>query len=154
TASWHGGQLTVPEFKPGRRSRRWVIAGTALGVLALAALAWLIFAPNSDATTDDDQRMVQGPGDKSKTDSEKGVRRPKDKGSDPILRSNNGKDSFRKKGDDKPRRATVVRKPVVPNDPNVLTVSQKPNDGGKYRTVTAALDKVKPGQTIRVLDNA
>jgi serine/threonine protein kinase len=87
TASWHGGQLTVREFKPARRSKRWVIAGTALGVLGLAALAWLIFVPNSDTTTDDDQRVVQGPGDKSKTDSEKGVRHPKDKGADPISAS-------------------------------------------------------------------
>jgi nitrous oxidase accessory protein NosD len=39
-------------------------------------------------------------------------------------------------------------------DPNVLTVSQKPEAGGKYRTINAALAEVKPGQTIRVLDGA
>jgi hypothetical protein len=40
-----------------------------------------------------------------------------------------------------------------PADPNVLTVSQKPEGGGAYRTVAAALEAVKPGQTIRVLDD-
>jgi serine/threonine protein kinase len=38
------------------------------------------------------------------------------------------------------------------DDPNVLTVSQDEKDGGKYRTLNAALDQVRPGQTIRVLD--
>ena len=36
----------------------------------------------------------------------------------------------------------------------MLTVSQKPEDGGKYRTIGAALDKVAAGQTIRVVDAA
>jgi serine/threonine protein kinase len=40
----------------------------------------------------------------------------------------------------------------LPDDPNVLTVSQKPEGGGKYQTIAAALDAVQPGQTIRVLD--
>jgi nitrous oxidase accessory protein NosD len=39
------------------------------------------------------------------------------------------------------------------DDANVLTVSQKKEDGGKYRTIRAALDEVTPGQTIRVLDD-
>lgn len=41
---------------------------------------------------------------------------------------------------------------AVPDDPDVLTVSQKPEDGGKYRTIADALAAVKPGQTVRVLD--
>jgi nitrous oxidase accessory protein NosD len=41
----------------------------------------------------------------------------------------------------------------ISDDPNVLTVSQKPEQGGKYRTIAAALEKVQPGQTVRVLDD-
>jgi hypothetical protein len=40
------------------------------------------------------------------------------------------------------------------DDPNILTVSQKPEANGKYRTIGEALRHVKAGQTIRVLDNA
>src|SRR5262249_26638150 len=42
--------------------------------------------------------------------------------------------------------------PQRKDEPGVLTVSQKPEGGGKYRTVGAALAEVKRGQTIRVLD--
>src|SRR5262249_17856197 len=42
--------------------------------------------------------------------------------------------------------------PAVLDDPNVLTVSQKPEDGGRFRTINAALEQAKPGTTIRVLD--
>jgi serine/threonine protein kinase len=44
----------------------------------------------------------------------------------------------------------VLLRPPAP--PGVLTVSQKPADGGRFRTITEALDEVKPGMTIRVLD--
>jgi serine/threonine protein kinase len=40
--------------------------------------------------------------------------------------------------------------PALPNDPNVLTVAKA--GPAKFRTVGEALGKVKPGQTIRVLD--
>src|SRR5215471_8997689 len=41
----------------------------------------------------------------------------------------------------------------APNaDPNVLTVSQEEKNGGTYRTINDALEKIKPGQTIRLLD--
>jgi tRNA A-37 threonylcarbamoyl transferase component Bud32 len=36
----------------------------------------------------------------------------------------------------------------------LLTVSKDPAAGGHFRTITEALDKVKPGMTIRVLDDA
>ncbi len=39
-------------------------------------------------------------------------------------------------------------------DPNVLTVSQKAEGGGTYRTIGAALEAARPGQTVRVLDDA
>jgi hypothetical protein len=44
-------------------------------------------------------------------------------------------------------------KPAEPGDPDVLTVSQKPADGARFATITAALEAVQPGQTIRVLDD-
>ena len=44
--------------------------------------------------------------------------------------------------------------PVPQPDPDVLTVSRDAKDGGQYRKIGDALDKVKPGQTIRVLDDA
>jgi hypothetical protein len=37
-------------------------------------------------------------------------------------------------------------------DPNVLTVSKDAKDGGQFQSIGAALEQVKPGQTIRVLD--
>jgi serine/threonine protein kinase len=43
-------------------------------------------------------------------------------------------------------------RPAVSSDPNVLTVSQDAKDGGTYRTIGAALEQVRPGMTVRVLD--
>jgi hypothetical protein len=39
-------------------------------------------------------------------------------------------------------------------DPRVLTVSKEPKGGGRFRTISAALDRVKPGMIIRVLDDS
>ena len=36
----------------------------------------------------------------------------------------------------------------------MLTVSKKPAAGGQFRTITEALDEVRPGMTIQVLDDA
>jgi nitrous oxidase accessory protein NosD len=36
----------------------------------------------------------------------------------------------------------------------LLTVSKDPKTGGRFRTITAALEQVKPGMTVRVLDGA
>ena len=47
---------------------------------------------------------------------------------------------------------TAPSKP--PPDPRVLTVSQNPSDGAKFRTIKEALDQVKPNMTIRILDDA
>jgi hypothetical protein len=44
------------------------------------------------------------------------------------------------------------RQPSSADDPNVLTVSQKKEGGGKYRSIAEALDKVRPHQTIRIVD--
>jgi serine/threonine protein kinase len=45
------------------------------------------------------------------------------------------------------------RSPTPGDDPNVLTVSQDAADGGRYRTITQALDNARPGVIIRVLDD-
>jgi serine/threonine protein kinase len=44
--------------------------------------------------------------------------------------------------------------PLPPDDPRILTVSQKPEDGGQFRTINAALEKAESGMTIRVRDDA
>ena len=46
----------------------------------------------------------------------------------------------------------VIPRPQT--DPRVLTVSQKPEDGGEFRTINEALEQVEPGKIIRVLDDA
>jgi hypothetical protein len=40
----------------------------------------------------------------------------------------------------------------MPKNTPLLTVSRRPNDGGKYRTITAALRDARPWATVRVLD--
>src|SRR5262249_15036613 len=53
-----------------------------------------------------------------------------------------------------PIRGPAKAEPQARDEPGVLTVSQNPSGGGKYRTIGAALEAVKRGQTIRVLDGA
>jgi serine/threonine protein kinase len=51
--------------------------------------------------------------------------------------------------------ALLGRRPALPPaDPRVLTVTQQPADGARFRTISEALDAVEPGMTIRVLDDA
>src|SRR5262249_50205699 len=47
-----------------------------------------------------------------------------------------------------------VQRPVEPEDPRGLRVSKRPEAGGRFRTIQAALDEVEPRMTIRVLDDA
>src|SRR5262245_38593390 len=54
---------------------------------------------------------------------------------------------------DKDGGSRPEKEPAAEGDPDVLTVSQKKEGGGKYRTIGEALGKVKRGQTIRVLDD-
>jgi nitrous oxidase accessory protein NosD len=42
--------------------------------------------------------------------------------------------------------------PKPADDPNVLTVSKEEKAGGKYRTVAEALGKIRPHQTLRIVD--
>jgi serine/threonine protein kinase len=44
--------------------------------------------------------------------------------------------------------------PKVVGDSDVLTVSRTKEGGGKYKTINDALKVVKPGQTVRLLDDA
>jgi hypothetical protein len=48
--------------------------------------------------------------------------------------------------------AAKPRKSVT--DPHLLTVSKDPHHGARFSTIGAALDAVRPGETIRVLDDA
>ena len=54
----------------------------------------------------------------------------------------------------KPDEAGKAKPPLEESDPDVLTVSKDKKERGQYLTIGAALEKVKPGQTIRVLDDA
>jgi serine/threonine protein kinase len=51
-------------------------------------------------------------------------------------------------------RMTEPKTRLPAGDPRVLTVSQRPQDGGQFRTINEALDRVKPKMTIQVLDDA
>jgi hypothetical protein len=53
-----------------------------------------------------------------------------------------------------PEEPPRKEEPILADDSGVLTVSREEKDGGKYRTITAALGAVGRGQTIRVLDAA
>jgi hypothetical protein len=54
---------------------------------------------------------------------------------------------------DEPKAGPPAKAAVV-DEPGVLTVSQKPAGGGKYRTIAEALEKIRPHQTIRIVDQA
>jgi serine/threonine protein kinase len=58
--------------------------------------------------------------------------------------------------DRRPENSMPVSKatPRAAEDPRVLTVSKKAEDGGRFRTITNALEEVEPGMTIRILDDA
>src|SRR5262249_37160557 len=52
------------------------------------------------------------------------------------------------------RRRRSGEPPSDAPDADVLTVSQDAGGGGRFRELAAALAEVRPGQTIRVLDDA
>jgi hypothetical protein len=133
TSTWTGAQLVTMTDLPRQRRRRARRAAVvvALAVLLVAGtilsvgLAGGWFRP-------DDTQVVQGddvvPGATAK---------------EPPTRPDTGKS---------PRPETPLKQ-EEPRDPNVLTVAQKPGVA-QFQTITAALEAVKPGQTIRVLDGA
>jgi hypothetical protein len=53
-----------------------------------------------------------------------------------------------------PDSPAALRAHVTADDPQVLAVSKRPEDGGHFRTIMEALDGVEPGMTIRVLGDS
>jgi serine/threonine protein kinase len=155
-----------------RRSRLGWVAAAAVLVVALAGLLWWALPPlrveteygTLEISTEDPDveivvkhqgKVVQILHPKSKRTFELRT------GAYELELSENGRDlelssnQFTLTRDGK--KIAVVKgipKQPSPSDPRVLTVSQKPADGGRFRTITEALDKVEPGMTIRVLDDA
>ena len=75
---------------------------------------------------------------------------------EPVSRKPDDSGTDRQQDKEKDKSTPNKKDPVSPKDADadVLTVSQKPEGKGKYRTIADALFEVKAGQTIRVLDSA
>ena len=131
TSTWDRGQLTVPQFASRRRRVLTTGAAATAGALCAGLLMLLGFALSG---------MFRSPGAPIPKSPEHVA--AKDKQEEP-------KDKPPVK--EKDRRAQPEQ-PVVGTDPDVLTVSKEARDHAKYSTIGAALDKVRAGQTIRVLD--
>ena len=133
TMRFHAGQLTM--WAPNRRKRLLAWSGTAIVsacFVTLLILAWpRIFPPDAHEPTNGSQARTKGPGDRTKKPG----------------------DQTKKPGDQTKKPATKVSEPPEPKlIENGLTVAK---DGtGQCTTIGEALAKVKPGQTIRVLDKA
>jgi hypothetical protein len=137
TVNWEGSQFTI--VTAGRRQRRrmkWsalvsllVLLGTLLGF----GLAQFGKTDASDADDLPDELIAaDSRGDSAKTGAAKvspGVKTP---------------DAGKKPADKKASRPAA--------EPWLLTVAQ--DGSGQFRTINAALDVVKPGMTVRVLDGA
>jgi hypothetical protein len=140
TMRFHAGQLTM--WAPNRRKRLLAWGGTAIIAacfVTLLILAWpRIFPPDAHEPTNGSQARTKGPGDRTK---------------EPGDRTKKPGDQTKKPGDQTKKPATKVSEPPEPKlIENGLTVAK---DGtGQYTTIGEALAKVKPGQTIRVLDKA
>jgi serine/threonine protein kinase len=134
TTTWDRSQLTMRDFKVRRRLLPWAVAGAAIAaMIALTIFAWPRLFPTSRPTPEpeDDQQLGAANPNKDQATPPKDGKKPE-------------ADKSKKEPDKKP----------PPSDPDVLTVSQDEKGGGTFRSIGAALDKVKPGQTIRVLDDA
>ena len=129
TSSWEGGRLTVRDPRLRRRWPRYALAAVAGAALVLLAV---VFGPRwfGGRQPQDNTPVVEADKDK-----------PPDQPSRPP-------------GKDAPARLVKDPSPALPDDPDVLTVSKTKAGGGKYQTISAALDRVQRGQTIRVLDQA
>ena len=125
TATWDGSRLaTMPAMPRRRRVLPWLVGGTALLSLLAIGLIGLAAGWFQPKPLQVAQQLETSP---SNTENP------------PLPPADTGKS-----------KPSVEPKP--PDDPNVLTVSQKPEDGGKYPTIRDALEAVKPGQTIRIVD--
>jgi hypothetical protein len=126
TTSWDRGQLTVDDHPASFRKRGAMAAAGLALLLAFVWLSWLAFFREPEAST----------------------------GTPPL--ASGGKDAQPKANPGQPRPAGDAARgepePAPPDDPDVLTVAK--NGKGRYDTIGKALADVKPGQTIRVLDDA
>jgi hypothetical protein len=135
TATWDGSRLaTMPAYP--RRRRLGVLVAASAAVLLLAAgmlvgLAAGWFRPGTP-------QVAQG-GEPPPAPADTGRAEPADGGE-------------RKPPDEPGKAEPKPEAPAPADDPDVLTVSQKKEGGGKYRSITQALEAVRPGQTIRVID--
>ncbi len=131
TSTWTGAQLaTMPALPRRRRVLPWLVTGAA--VLSLVAVGLVGFAagwfrPKPQQVA---QHLATSLGDTEKSTSPPG--------------------STSKSGPSAETNKEERAKPA--DDPNVLTVSQKP-EAAKYQTIGAAVAAARAGQTIRVLDN-
>ena len=130
TTTWSGSQLETMTAHPWRRARLpWLIAvGAAL--LALGAVGGLAYVLRHG-----EGMQVAQPTDDTNRDALETLPQPKDaKEGEPPSKTN---------------------KEPPADDPNVLTVSQDPKAGGRFRNLRAAVAAVDhPNMTIRVLDDA
>jgi nitrous oxidase accessory protein NosD len=127
TATWTGAQLVTMAELPGRRRRVRQAAVAVAGLVVAVTVLGLGFALGWFGP--DEGELAQGAG--AALEPGKAAPMPGDGGKSPG--------------------PGALAKVQGPHDPNVLTVAQKPG-AAQFQTITAALDAVKPGQMIRVLD--
>jgi serine/threonine protein kinase/nitrous oxidase accessory protein NosD len=135
TLTWQAGQRTLTQWRARTVGMRWALAGAAVTALLLigVVLIWQPFGAGirdtSDANLGTNAADRQQPSDSRKDDTKGTEKEPKDK-------------------TDKP----PGKKSGPPwEEPNVLTVAK--DGSAQFKSINVALDQVKPGQTIRVLDD-
>jgi serine/threonine protein kinase len=141
TRTWQAAPATLPMYSRRRSLLPWVGGAVAGITVALAAL-FLFWPPPPDGERGPGQ-VAQAPGKDTPTDTAR-----KDttaKGPDPKQEPGPGP------GDGKEPKNQEPVKPAAFEDPDVLTVAQ--DGSGRFKSITEALAEVKPGQTVRVLDD-
>jgi serine/threonine protein kinase/nitrous oxidase accessory protein NosD len=123
--NWQGSQITMKAFEPRTGRMRRLVWAASASALAVAVLVILVSAwPKLFPSSRSISNLEPDSGN-------------------PTAQDEPGQ------GGPKPREVIGAPQP----DANVLTVSQEDKDGGTYRTINDALEKIKPGQIVRVLDN-
>jgi serine/threonine protein kinase len=135
TLTWQPAQSTLPLMPARKYGLLGALAGATLACALLVGIALIWQATQSGPEVGND------PGPLVKHD-----------GKDPARGS--GKEESNKKVVDpkkEPDDQAAKAKAALWEDPDVLTVAQ--DGSAKFTTITAALDQIRPGQTIRVLDD-